>query len=406
MALLGAVVDCVGGWNNVLNMIPARDPAEDRNFSEADRAWFRGWIAWTNEHKDLLRHTRPILGPPALGRIDGTTAILDNHGYVFLFNPNARRASTEFVLDESIGLSARGAFVLKEVLPLAGRLIGKPGAGRWTTGDQVSITFDGGTATVLEIAPAEPPPGPVLFNAPGQATVTGSTLSIADARGEVGTTTELFVQLPPGAAVTSATVNGQPAAIVSTSEAGVTVRASFDGVAFRQYQPIFEPEAGFKGGSLSGQFTIPQRIVDQLTARRKAWPIPWTPDDFRTPWLVPERLLLFVQIAEPSRRVGCAVDDRRPAGGAAQGLLGGAVRGPDVRRLLRRSLAARTRAALSFRARTAGAQARAAAGRLLRERRDRIHRPHRRRWPLTAAFGMGPRGRQRMTCPSQRSTSV
>jgi len=51
---------------------------------------------------------------------------------------------------------------------------------------------------------------------------------------------------------------------------------------------------------LSGQFTIPQRIVDQLTARRKAWPIPWTPDDFRTPWLVPERLLLFVQLAEPS----------------------------------------------------------------------------------------------------------
>ena len=289
-----------GGWNNVLNMIPARDTAEDRNFSEADRAWFRGWIAWSNEHKDLLRHTRPILGPPALGRIDGTTAILDNHGYVFLFNPNARRASTEFVLDESIGLSARGAFVLKEVLPLAGRLIGKAGAGRWTTGDQVSITLDGGTATVLEIAPAEPPPGPVLFNAPGQATVTGSTLNIADARGEVGTTTELFVQLPPGAAVTSATVNGQPAAIVSTSEAGVTVRASFDGVAFRQYQPIFEPEAGFKGGSLSGQFTIPQRIVDQLTARRKAWPIPWTPDDFRTPWLVPERLLLFVQLAEPS----------------------------------------------------------------------------------------------------------
>ena len=220
--------------------------------------------------------------------------------------------------------------------------------------------------------------------------MTGSTLNIADARGEVGTTTELFVQLPPGAAVTSATVNGQPAAIVSTSEAGVTVRASFDGVAFRQYQPIFEPEAGFKGGSLSGQFTIPQRIVDQLAARRKAWPIPWTPDDFRTPWLVPERLLLFVQLAEPSPEwdARLTIDGRPVELRKAYSAVRSAA--ADVRRLLRRSLAARTRAALSFRARTAGAQARAAAGRLLRERRDRIHRPHRRRWPLTAAFGMGP----------------
>ena len=302
-----------GGWNNVLNMIPARDPAEDRAFSEADRSWFRSWIAWTNDHKEFLRHTRPILGPPALGRIDGTSAILDNRGFVFLFNPNARRLSAEFVLDESIGLAARGAFVLKELAPLAGRLIGKPGVGRWNTGDRVTIALDGGTATLLEIAPAEPSAGPVLFNAPGHATLAGTALAIADARGEAGTTTELFVQLPAGAAADSVSVNGEPASIASRSEAGVTVRATFDGVAFRQYQPILEPDAGFTGGSLAGQFTIPRRIVDQLTARRKAWPIPWTPDDFRTPWLVPERLLLFVQVAEPSAALDARLTiDGRP----------------------------------------------------------------------------------------------
>ncbi len=53
---------------------------------------------------------------------------------------------------------------------------------------------------------------------------------------------------------------------------------------------------------VTGQFTIPRRIVDQLAARRKAWPIPWTPDDFKSTWLVPERLLLFVQMAEPDAR--------------------------------------------------------------------------------------------------------
>ena len=36
-----------------------------------------------------------------------------------------------------------------------------------------------------------------------------------------------------------------------------------------------------------------------MAARRTAWPIPWTAEDYRTTWLAPERLLLFVQIAEP-----------------------------------------------------------------------------------------------------------
>jgi hypothetical protein len=289
-----------GGWNNVLNMMPARDPEEDRHFSDSDRKWFRGWIDWTDENKDYLRHTRPILGPPAIGRIDGTSAILSNRGFIFLFNPNARRLTTALTLDDTIGLSARGAFVVKELFPLAGRLVGKPGAGRWTTGDRLSLTIDGGTALVLELQPTPATASePVLFNAPGSAAMNGETLTISGARGEVGASVELFVQLSSGVAPATVSVNGQPATIVAKSEAGVTVRATFDGAPFRQYQPILEPDAEFTGGKLSGSLTIPRRVVDQLAARRKAWPIPWTPEDFRTTWLVPERLLLFVQIAEP-----------------------------------------------------------------------------------------------------------
>jgi hypothetical protein len=291
-----------GGWNNVLNMIPARDPEEDEHFSEADRKWFRGWIDWTNDNKDYLRHTRPILGPPALGRIDGTSALLSNRGFVFLFNPNARRLTTELVLDETIGLTAKGVFVLKELFPLEGRLVGKPGAGRWTSGDRVSLAIDGGTAVVLEIQPAAASASPVLFNAPGTAAMNGDVLTITNTRAEHGASVELFVQLPTAVVPAAATVNGHAATIVSKTDAGVTVGAAFDGVPFRQYQPIVEPPAGFTGGVLTGRFTIPRRIVDQLAARRKAWPIPWSPDDFRTTWLVPERLLLFVQIAEPDAR--------------------------------------------------------------------------------------------------------
>jgi hypothetical protein len=292
-----------GGWNNVINMIPARDSEEAGAFSAADRQWFRGWIAWTNEHKDVLRHTRPILGAPALGRIDGTSAIVSNKGFVFLFNPNARRLSAEVVLNESIGLNGGGAFLLKELFPVQNRLVGKPGAGRWSPGDRVSLTLDGGSALVLEIEPAAASAAPLLFNLTGEVTMTGDALAITGAKGEHGATVEAFVQLPAGAAPpASATVNGQPATVTARSDAGVTVSARFDGTPFRQFQPILLSDERSTGGSLSGRFQIPKRILEQLAARRRAWPIPWTPEDFRTPWLVPERLLLFVQIAQPDAR--------------------------------------------------------------------------------------------------------
>ena len=53
----------VAGWNNVLDMIPARDLEEHRAFSAADRQWFRKWIDWTNTNKEYLRQTRTIRRP-------------------------------------------------------------------------------------------------------------------------------------------------------------------------------------------------------------------------------------------------------------------------------------------------------------------------------------------------------
>jgi hypothetical protein len=98
------------------------------------------------------------------------------------------------------------------------------------------------------------------------------------------------------------TVNGQVTPVASKNDVGVTLKVSFEGTPFRQYQPVVDAAAASAGGRVTGRFTIPRRVFDQLTARRKAWPIPWTPDDFRTTWLVPERLLLFVQIAEPDEK--------------------------------------------------------------------------------------------------------
>ena len=99
----------VAGWNNVIDMIPARDLEEYKAFSEADRQWFRRWIDWTAANKEYLRRTRTILGQPAIGKVDGTSAIVGDRGFIFLFNPNGRRLDAEFSLDATIGFTGDAA---------------------------------------------------------------------------------------------------------------------------------------------------------------------------------------------------------------------------------------------------------------------------------------------------------
>jgi hypothetical protein len=290
----------VAGWNNVIDMIPARDIEEHQAFSEADRQWFRRWIDWTAVHKEYLRHTRTILGQPAIGKIDGTSAIVGDRGYVFLFNPNGRRLEAEFTLDESIGFSGRGAVRIGELFPTEGRLVGKPGVGFWQAGDRVSVTMDGGSALVLELQPAPAESlSPVLFGAVGSVIVRGGALSINGVRGEMGAREDLLVVAPGAGAVTGVKVNGEPVSFARTPAGALAFPVSFAGEPFRHYQQVGEDDPTFAGGRFAARFSVPGRIFDQLAARRHAWPIPWTTEDYLTTWLAPERLLLFVQIAEP-----------------------------------------------------------------------------------------------------------
>ncbi len=161
--------------------------------------------------------------------------------------------------------------------------------------------MDGGSALVLEVQPAPTTPAaPLLFGAPGTIALAGGQLSIDGVRGEAGTTQELLL-LPPArrSPVTAVRVNGQlcrsPERPAASSASRCRSRARRSPSTSRSAPSI----PAFAGGRFSARFTVPQRVFDQLAARRKAWPIPWTAEDYRTTWLAPERLLLFVQIAEP-----------------------------------------------------------------------------------------------------------
>ena len=290
------------GLNNVLNMIPARDLEEYRNFPDSDKAEFRRWIDWTAQNREFLRHTRTILGQPAIGRVDGTSAIVGDKGYIFLFNPNSRRLNAEFALDSSIGLVTGEKFVLKELAPLEGRRIPKPGTGHWSLGDRVSIGIDGTTAMVVEVVPATRSNGStILFGAPGSAKLNGRALELTGLRGEAGTVADLLVSVPAGTKVLSVKANGRAVPFESEQPGLVRVRTRFGGAPFRHSQ-LVEVD-GASDGVLTGRFLIPGRVFQQLSERKKRWPIPWTAEDYRTTWLAPERLLLFVQMAEPDDRM-------------------------------------------------------------------------------------------------------
>lgn len=285
------------GLNNVIDMIPARDPEEYHHFAEEDKRFIRSWLDWTAEHREYLLNTRPIIGQPAIGRIDGTSAIVGDRGYLFLFNPNGRSMDATFTLDETIGLTKGGEFVLREVFPLEDRHIGKPGAGVWHAGDVVSIRMSGAQAVVLEVGP----PGAAsaqVFNVPGRAEVDAGAVTVTDVRGEVGSSVQMLVRTP-GRQVDRVRVNGREVTFTIEDDV-VVVPLRFAGEPFSQMEQVGTYDPDFEGGVVSGTFSIPQRVFEQLEERRRDWPIPWSEPNYDTPWLVPERLPMFVQIAEPS----------------------------------------------------------------------------------------------------------
>lgn len=294
-----------GGWNNVMDMIPGRDPQEFKLFSKSpDELWIRHWLDWTSLNKKYLRRTRNILGVPAMGKIDGTSAILGDRGYIFLFNPNYKRLAAEFQLNSSIGLEQGKAFMIREIYPQEGRNIGKPGVGLWRYGDQFHLALDGTSATVLQIEPAlDRVKNPIVFDSPdanGEAKLTAvlkhGVVRIEHVSGEPGASQSIGILLPEGTAVRRMTVNGRFVSF-NKNNGYVSSNIRFAGLRFAHSQQV--KVTGGADGLLTGSFVVPERIFKRLAVTQRAWPVHWDPEDYNTTWLVPSRLLMFIQFAEP-----------------------------------------------------------------------------------------------------------
>jgi hypothetical protein len=309
-------------FNHVVNMLPARDPEEYAAFGESDRKYLRDWLDWTDQNADVLRNVRPIVNQPMLGHTDGTAAFKGDHGFVFLFNPNYRAMPADFTLDSSVGLVAAKAdewFEIRQLYPDAekGRLIFDRHP-FWKAGETVSIELAGTDAMVLEVTPAPAPASitqPVLFGAVGTAEIRGAGLVLTGVKGEVGTSRQVPVLMPTGTGehVSTVSVNGKPIDIFERHDTSITLGLDFAGYPMRHCPQIGRYDPKFAGGVLKRDVLIPKRIFDQLAERKRRWPVHYTDDDLRATWLGPDRLLLFVDVADPDDKMQVAlkIDDKQ-----------------------------------------------------------------------------------------------
>ncbi|MEI7909383.1 MAG: hypothetical protein WCK77_07080 [Verrucomicrobiota bacterium] len=285
-------------FNHTISLLPARDETEFKHFLPAEQTWLKNWLDWTDTNRTLLKKLRPIIGPPVLGRIDGTAAIDGDHGFIFIYNPNYRELNATFTLDTSIGLTTGEAFVLREMYPQPGRLLGNDVAGAWKRGDTVKIPIKGPDARVYELVPANKIARPALLGTTGTATLTGGELALTKVSGPVGQALDLGVLLPDGQAATKATVNGKPA-VLKNDNGRVTIPVTFAGTRIEHCQQIGTCDPKFSGMAYQADLSVPQRVFDQLAARCKAWPVEYTADELLATWRGSDRLLLFMQIADP-----------------------------------------------------------------------------------------------------------
>jgi hypothetical protein len=287
-------------FHHVVNFIPARDTEEFAALSDDDKAWFRKWLDWTDENARYLHALRPIIGPPAAGRVDGTAAVVEDRGIVFLFNPNPGSKEARFKLDGTIGLAKGEKIMIKELYPEEGRLVGSP-QGLWAFGGEVALTLPGREAAVYEIFPVPAEiTEPVLFNVRGAAEFRSSRCILTGVTSEVGASRPILVLLPPNTRVRALSVNGV-AHPFKTGQGLITANVRFAGRAFGRSQAAGKVPAGFTGGQ--SRTTVPA-VFTQLAERKKSWPVAYTEDDLRAPWLGSWRLLLHIPIIESTDAMG------------------------------------------------------------------------------------------------------
>eukprot|EP01084_Bolivina_argentea_P038621 71422_1 len=230
------------GMNMVFAMIPARDDEEFNKMPTKAINFTRYWLNFTDIYGfNYLRYTRPILSMPnsKVDAIDGTSAIgIDDSGFIFLYNSYYQNASVTLILDESIGISNNSktdTFTITAVYPILNVI---PPMNNLKFGDQVIIKVSAISAMILTVETTNSKITPTFSPYP--------------------------MVIPP-----------------------------------RPIAPKLPP-SDFTSGAFSGEFYISSDVYKYLGNVNTTYPINWDiKQDVNVTWLMPYRLLLYINILQP-----------------------------------------------------------------------------------------------------------
>ena len=114
----------------------------------ADKREMRKWLDWGRKNVEYLKVRKDLPDWPAPSTVDGSSHLVGDRGFVFLFNPNNKSLDGQFTLNErSMGLRDLGSFRLSQVYPPAQRSI------RAAFGETVRWQVPGQTALILDLQP-------------------------------------------------------------------------------------------------------------------------------------------------------------------------------------------------------------------------------------------------------------
>ena len=279
-------------------------------------AFIKDWLAWTDTNLRFLRNTISIaqLGSPSVGSVDGTSSMDGDEGYIFLFNPGFYPLTANFTVDEAVGLSnasSAATWTVTELYPAPTEYT----VDTWAHGAAVAVRVDGSDARVLKLTKVSAPTAAttagkaatlqVVGAAAAHAVAAGSsTVALRGVSGPTGTQVDLRV-LGSSDAHTEVTIDGRKCATAKTNAAGeLAVTATFRGDVVQHAMPISPdavPPQPWAGGWLNTTFTVSAAMKAQSAARQAAYPIDWTPAEYKATWLVPARLLIYAFIIRPAQ---------------------------------------------------------------------------------------------------------
>ena len=175
---------------------------------EYARKFLAKWTQFVKDNWEYYHYTKILTDLPSVGQVEIYAHCKDDKGYIFLVNPNSSRLSAQFKLDETIGLSSSGGFLIKELYPEENCL---PAIGRLPYkqyGDIIQYIVESQSCVVLSIEPASSDNKARIFGLPAflQRINNGYQVKLSYFQGNHK---RLFLQLPSNEKVISIYSDGQ-----------------------------------------------------------------------------------------------------------------------------------------------------------------------------------------------------